>query len=125
MRGDIMRPLDVGHRFGVKIQPHFAKDRVPSPSQSVDETTTRIQTARWLILLFITAFLDYRAAAISIASWIRSVTWEGKELGSAIDYRAFIQEKVAQLVSINEPSRVGVQVQINPAARDQVSPCVL
>ena len=27
-----MCPLDVGHRPGMKIQPHFAKDRVPDPA---------------------------------------------------------------------------------------------
>src|SRR5439155_8167870 len=30
--GEIMCPLDVGHRPGVIIEPHFAKDRVPAPA---------------------------------------------------------------------------------------------
>ncbi len=30
--GDIVCPLDVGHRSGVKIQPLLAKDRVPAPA---------------------------------------------------------------------------------------------
>src|SRR5207302_9160331 len=88
-------------------------------------TTTRIQTARWLILLFIKAFLDYPAAAISIASRFGQSLGRKKQLGSTIYHCALIQEKLAQFVSIKRTIAGRVQVQKDPATWTQVLFCVL